>query len=113
MTPDEEDLQEHIYEHLCEEQPDAVADLHDREILRRVALGVDRAHAHGLEEPEAITAFVSLMFLVSPRFDEQPAIAAALKDRTVPEKERISTLFQKTKESDWDDAGNFGQVWPK
>lgn len=113
MTPDEEDLREHVYEHLCEEQPEAVADLKDGEILRRVDIGIERAHSHGWKDPEAITAYVSLMFLISPRFDEQPAIAAALNDERVPEKERIGSLFRKTKESDWDDAAALGRKWPQ
>jgi hypothetical protein len=113
MTPEEEDLIEHIFDHLCEEQPEVIADLKDKEILRRIGIGVERAHARGIVHPEAVTAFVSLMFLVSPRFDEQPAISAALNDPGVPEKQRLATLFQKTKEADWDDAALLGNHWPK
>lgn len=112
MTPDDEDLLEHVFDHLCEEQAEVVADLPDKEIRRRAWLGIGRARSRGLSEPEAITAFVSLMFLVSPRFDEQPAIAAALADRRTPEKERIGSLFSRTAEADWDKAAELGREWP-
>ena len=52
MTPDDEDLLEHVYEHLCEEQPEAVADLNDKEIPRRASLGIDRARSRGMGEIE-------------------------------------------------------------
>lgn len=113
MTPEDEDLLEHIFDHMCEEQPEAVADLNDREIRRRCLIGLERARGRGLAEPESITAYVSLMFLVSPRFDEQAAIAAVLDDASRPERERIASLFKKTRESDWDDAALLGQSWPK
>jgi hypothetical protein len=112
MNPDDSSLAEHIADHLCEEQPEAVAGLSDAEIRRRAEICVAAARRHGFTLPEPITAFASLMFLVSPRFDEQPAIARALADRSLPERERLTTLFQRTKESDWDAAGRLGQVWP-
>jgi hypothetical protein len=115
MSPAEgdEELVEHLFEHLCEEQPEVVAGLPDAEILRRCQAGLGRARAHGIDVPEAITAFVALMFLVSPRFDEHPAIAAVLGDRTLPPAERMQQLFRRTREADWETAAALGGgSWP-
>jgi hypothetical protein len=104
---DELDLLDHVFDHLCEEQPEAVADLKDGEIRRRCKLGIGRARKHGLTDPPAITAFASLMFLVSPQFDQHPAIAAALQEKD------MKLLFRRTKEKDWEEAGALGEGWPE
>ncbi len=112
MTPpDAEDLLEHVVDHLCEEQPEAVAELSDAEIRRRALHGVARAQGHGFEQPEAITAFVTLMFLVAPDFDRQPSIAKALADRSVPAPARLRGIFEKTSEADWEDAAERSEGW--
>lgn len=108
---DDDELVEHLYDHLCDEQPEAVAELTDAEIRRRCALGLERARSHGIDTPEAITAFVTLMFLISPRFDEHPAIAAVLDDETLAPARRMKQLFQRTREADWDAAARLGQQW--
>lgn len=105
---DDDELVDHIASHLCEEEADALGGLSDDEIERRVRLGVARARANGFVEPEPTTAFVTLMFLVSPCFDRQPAIAAALRSAAGTPAERLRALFGKTKESDWDEAASAG-----
>jgi hypothetical protein len=105
---DDDELVEHIVDHLCEEQADALDGLSDDEIERRVRLGLARARANGFTDPEPATAFVTLMFLVSPCFDRQPAIAAAIRTASGSPAERLRALFGKTKESDWDEAATAG-----
>jgi hypothetical protein len=110
MTPDAEDLLEHVVDYLCGEQAEALEGLSDGEIRRRAAAGIARAQSHGLTQPEPITAYVSLMFLVAPDFDRQSAIARALAAKA-PEAERIGLLFQKTKEADWEEAAAESEGW--
>lgn len=105
---DDDELVEHIAGHLCEEEADALDGLSDKEIERRVRLGLTRARANGFADPEPATAFVTLMFLVSPCFDRQPAIAAAIRAASGTPAERLRALFGKTKESDWDEAASAG-----
>ncbi|MGC4056343.1 MAG: hypothetical protein QM757_46685 [Paludibaculum sp.] len=104
MTPDEEDLLDHVFDYLCEEQPESVAEIADEEIRRRAALGIRRARTHGFEQPEAITAYVSLMFLVAPDFDTHPKIGKVLADTSLPAAQRIKQIFARTSESDWEEA---------
>ena len=105
---DDDELVEHIVDHLCEEQAEALGALSDSEIERRVRLGLTRARANGFTDPEPATAFVTLMFLVSPCFDRQPAIAAAIRSAADTPADRLCALFGKTKESDWDEAASAG-----
>ena len=105
---DDDELVDHIAGHLCEEQADALEGLSDAEIERRVRLGLARARANGFTDPEPATAFVTLMFLVSPCFDRQPAIAAAIRSASDTPAERLRAMFGKTKESDWDEAAQSG-----
>jgi len=105
---DDDELVEHIAGHLCEEQADVLGGLSDSEITRRVRLGVKRARANGFTDPEPATAFVTLMFLVSPCFDRQPAIAAAIRAAAGTPAERLRALFGKTRETDWDEAAKLG-----
>ncbi len=111
MPPDFDDLLEHLIDHLCAEQAEAVAELNDDEIRRRAALAIRRAQSHGLIEPRAVTAFATLMFIVAPDFDAHPKIAAALKKRNMGDDARIRLLFSETQEADWDEAAKASQGW--
>ena|ERR1039458_5270366 len=106
--PMDDELAEHIAGHLSEEQPETLAGLSDAEIDRRVRLGLARARAHGFTDPEPATAFVALMFLVAPGFDQQPAIAAAIRSARGTPAERLRTMFSQTQEQDWDEAADLG-----
>lgn len=110
-APDDRELAELIFDHLCEEQPEIVADLRDSEIMSRVQLGMERARAHGLDTYGAIVAFVTLMFLVAPNFDEQKNILKALEDASLKPDERMKQIFAKTNESDWDEASEMAHDW--
>jgi hypothetical protein len=105
---DDDELVTHIVGHLSEEQADALDGLSDAEIERRVRLGLARARINGFTDPEPATAFVTLMFLISPCFDRHPPIAAAIRSATGSPAERLRALFGKTRESDWDEAASAG-----
>jgi hypothetical protein len=105
---DDDELVEHIVGHLSEEQSGALEGLSDSEVERRVRLGLARARFNGFTDPEPATAFVTLMFLVSPCFDRHPAIAAAIHSASGSAADRLRALFSKTQESDWDEAAKAG-----
>lgn len=110
MSGPPEELVEHIVTHLAEEQPALISDLPDGEVARRVAAGIARAHAHSFVQPESVTAYVTLMFLVAPDFDAHPAIARALRLHGT-EAERMRLLFERTREEDWDQAAAASGGW--
>ncbi len=109
MTPSDSELLEHVVGHLCEEQAEAVADLPDPEIERRARLGIGRARRAGFTQPEEITAFVTLMFVVAPDFDAHPRIASALRNLSGPN--RLQNVFQQTAEEDWAEAAGQTAGW--
>lgn len=110
MTPERE-LEELIYDHLAEENPDALADIEDAVIQARIRAGIRRARKHGLDTDGAAVAFVTLMFLVAPDFDRHPAIKQALANSALPADERIRTLFSATTEDDWAEATSSSLGW--
>jgi hypothetical protein len=110
MTPERE-LEELVYDHLAEENPEALADLDDSLIQSRIRAGIRRAREHGLDTDGAAVAFVTLMFLIAPDFDRHPAIKAALSDKTLPADERIRAVFSATTEDDWAAAAESSQGW--
>lgn len=110
-TAEDKDLIESIVDHLYDEQPETVAELPDAEVERRARFALRRARAHGLTTDAAAIAFVSLMFLAGPGFDSHPKIKEALRANTLPPDERMKTLFERTKESDWDEAEQLPGLW--
>jgi len=110
MSPPPEELVDHIITHLSEEQPELIAELGDEEVRRRVIAGIARAHAQRFVQPESVTAFVTLMFLVAPDFDRHPAIARALRLHGA-EPERLRLLFERTREEDWEQAAAATKGW--
>lgn len=108
---EDRDLAGLIFDHLCEEQPEAVAELRDAEILGRIHAGIARARSHELSGDGAITAFVTLMFLVAPNFDEHPRIRKALGNSALEPGERMRQIFQSTGEADWDEAAERACAW--
>jgi hypothetical protein len=90
--------------YLRREHAEVVARLTDEELLRRVSVAIDRAVGYGLTFDESITAFVAIMFEVSPTFDEQPAIRAVLRDESIAPNLRIDALWPRTTDEDWDEA---------
>lgn len=110
-APNDQELAELIFDHLCDEHPESVAELRDAEILRRVRLGISRARSHDLTSEGAITAFVTLMFLIAPNFDQHPRIRKALDNPSVPPDQRMQQIFEKTAEDDWDEAADSACPW--
>lgn len=110
MNAPPEELVDHIVTHLGEEQPELIAELGDEEVRRRVVAGIARAHHHRFVQPESVTAFVTLMFLVAPDFDQHPAIARALRLHGA-EADRLRLLFQRTREQDWEEAAASSRGW--
>ena len=110
MTPEPE-LEELIYDHLAEENPEAFDGLSDQQVQSRIRAGIRRARSHRLDTDGAAVAFVSLMFLVAPDFDRHPGIRAALSNSALAADERIKALFSATTEDDWAEAAANTAGW--
>jgi hypothetical protein len=93
-----------IIQHLREESPELIENLSGDSLRGMVASGLTRARGHGLRRPEDLTAFVSIMFEISPNFDEHPAIRKVLCNQKIPIDARMNALFKKVPPKAWEEA---------
>lgn len=90
--------------YLRAEHGDAVRDLSDVELRRRVRIGIARAERYGITWDSTITAFVAIMFEIAPTFDEQAAIRRVLEDARIAPDTRVNALWARTTDLDWEEA---------
>jgi len=95
---------EEVAEFLQTMHSEFVRDLSPEELKRRILFGLAKAKRYGFKRQSSLAGFVAIMFRISPRFDEHPSIQKVLIDSTVPPDLRISELWSRTTDSDWDEA---------
>lgn len=81
-----------------------VQDLSPVELKKRVLFGLTKAKRYGFKRQASLAGFVAIMFRIGPGFDEHPSIRRVLADSTVPPDFRITELWSRTTERDWDEA---------
>ncbi len=84
--------------------PDRVKGIAAKQVSAMADICVKRANAAGIERTEDIGAFAALMLVVSPRFDEEPAMADVLSDTRFSAGERLFQLFERVADENWDAA---------
>ena len=84
----------------------ALDELDDETLLRLVRAGVERARAYGMESESSLTAFVVLTFAVAPNFDAHPLIRRVLEDASIAPDLRLSELWGRTNEENWQAAAD-------
>jgi hypothetical protein len=67
-----------------------------------VRIGLERARNYGMTWESSLCAFVVLMFVAAPNFDEHPLIERVLKDESVEPDSRIDQLWERTSEQNWE-----------
>ena len=76
----------------------------DDKLAGMVKIGIERARTHELTKAQDIAAYVSVMFEVAPKFDEQAEIKLVLEDTNFPPEERFYQLFERVSEEGWLEA---------
>lgn len=104
IAADEEQLIEIIIGILRDLNGERVKDYDDEKLTGMVKIGIDRARSHELTKAEDIAAFVSVMFEVAPKFDEQAEIKAVLNDTNFPPEDRFYQLFERVSDEGWLEA---------
>ncbi len=100
-------LVEYLYEHhgqVAVQLPEnftVIVQIPENQIKTLVANGINRARAYGISSEVSLAAFVVLMFVTAPNFDEHPLIKRLLKDERIAANERIDSLWQHTTEQNW------------
>jgi hypothetical protein len=80
----------------------AVSELEDQALAGMVRCGIARARGRGMNTNTAASAFVTLMFVTSPNFDEHRIIRHILHDESISPDLRIERLFDVTTDGNWD-----------
>lgn len=93
-----------VVEHLRENHPEEVGRLPDDVLAEMVSNGLARARRYGLTLESSLTAFVVLMFVVAPNFDEHPLIRHVLTDESEPPDRRVDALAERISEANWEEA---------
>lgn len=84
--------------------PPALAGLDDAGLARVVRAGVARARAYGLTWESTLAGFVYVMGDVSPNWDGQPELHAALLRQQGAADAMFAGLFDSTPDASWDEA---------
>lgn len=82
------------------------------EALRaRVAGAISVARRHGMARHDAIAAYVTLMFLLGPRFDRHPSIQRILEERASPPDAIVDEMLRRLEDGDWREAQRYDRSW--
>lgn len=92
-----------VVHHIRAEHHDVVEGFPESLVREMVQNGLLRARRYGLTWESNLTAFVSLMFVIAPNFDEQPAIHRVLTRADLPPDERFGRM-ERVRDRHWRDA---------
>lgn len=105
IARDETELTDVVREAIRKANGERIRDYGDDELDAMIGIGIGRAKSHGLTCAEDIAYFVSIMFEVAPRFDEQTDIRKVLEDTKFPPDIRLEQLFTCVDDAAWIEAG--------
>lgn len=80
-----------------------VSDLRDETLSEMVKGGVARARGYKIEWASNLIAFVVVMFVVAPNFDEDERAAKFLKDEAVAVEERVDKMLDELTDEEWEE----------
>jgi len=98
------DFENKVIAHIKEHHSDRTQGLSDDILRKRVQDGILRARSYDLSWENTITAYVALLFVIAPNFDDHPALYPTLIDKNVAPNDRIDKLIERAREKDWAEA---------
>ena len=104
LMHNEEKFIDFVVKHVKQECPDNVRGIDPVSFREMVTNGLARARSYDLEKPQDLTAFVAIMFDISPNFDEQPNIQQALRDQSIPIEQRFNAMIERVPDKTWEEA---------
>jgi len=84
--------------------PTRVAELTDEILSNMVRGGIARAREYGITWCSTLAAFVALMFISAPNFDDHPLLKRSLLDNETDPNGRLDKLIQNSTEQNWEAA---------
>lgn len=97
------ELLDRVVHHIRTEHSDVVEGFPESLVRKMVQNGLIRARRYRLTGEADLTTFVSLMFMIAPNFDEQPAIHRVLTRADLPPDERFGRVGR-VRDRHWRDA---------
>jgi hypothetical protein len=95
---------DYVVKHLHNNYANAVKDVPEDKLYKRVEYGIQRAREYGLTWKNNLLTFVTLMFVIAPDFDRSPTFRKYLTIENVPPNERMDVLLGEITEADWRNA---------
>lgn len=102
----EGELYQEIVTHLRLTNTDGVKKIDDKELERRVRIGVKRARERGMIAPGVLTVYCSLLIDISPTFDSYGPIAKLLAETERSTDENMMLLSERITAEQWVEAKN-------
>jgi hypothetical protein len=79
-----------------------VRQIPDETLLEMAQNGIARARGYGITWKSTLKAFVVLMFVAAPNFDEHPLVSRVLQNDEFAPDSRIDRLWERISEHNWD-----------
>ena len=64
--------------------------------------GIARAREYGMNWESSLAAFVVLMFISAPNFDEHPTVRRVLQDKGIAPESRVNHLLERISQHEWE-----------
>jgi hypothetical protein len=104
----------HVAKQLHNNHAEAVKDVPEDKLYKRVEYGIRCAREYGLTWKNNLRTFVTLMFEIAPDFDSYPVFHNYLTDESIQPNHRMEIILDKTVGSDWKKAREAStKDWPE
>jgi len=99
---DESSFVDFVAAYMRDKYPEYVDILPVDSLKSMIVSGLERARGHGFASPEDLLAFVALMFVMAPNFDEEPTIQTILDEPRIPVEERLDRALVDEMNPSWE-----------
>ena len=104
----------YVAKQLRNNHAEAVKDLPQDKLYKRVEYGIRCAREYGLTWKNNLQTFVTLMFEIAPDFDSYHVFQKYLTDKSIQPNDRMEIIFDNTVGSDWSKAQQAStKGWPE
>ncbi|MBK8811996.1 MAG: hypothetical protein IPN69_14885 [Acidobacteria bacterium] len=82
----------------------AIRELPENRLRKMVKLGIKKARGYGMSWQSSLIAFVVIMVVTAPNFDENIRIRSVISDEKVFPEERLDLLWSETDDAVWEEV---------
>ena len=101
----DEEFVEYVTRHMKSEGHEIIEERDEETLRTMVRGGIRRSESHGFSRPEDIVGFVSIMFKISPNFDEEEEIQRILDNENLTPEARLEFVWSEAVPAEvWEEA---------